>query len=65
MSDKAAKLRDAMSDVEFMLLEQGLQADAQYIAGLTVQGKDDEAQEYIASTRFVERRDAWRAGRTA
>jgi hypothetical protein len=61
---KASKLRDAMSDVEFMLLEQGLQADAQFIADLTKQRREDEAQEYIRSSRFLERRDAWRQGRT-
>jgi hypothetical protein len=64
MNQQAAKLRDAMSDVEFMLLEQGLQADAKWIGDLTLQGKEDETQEYIASTRFIERRDAWRQGRT-
>lgn len=65
MNQQAAMLRAAMSDVEFMLLEQGLQADAQYIAALTIQGREDEAKEYVRSTRFIERRDAWRAGRTA
>jgi hypothetical protein len=64
VTDQAAKLRDAMSDVEFMLLEQGLQADAKYIADLTVKGDDAAVRDYIASTRFIERRDAWRQGRT-
>jgi hypothetical protein len=63
--DRAAQMRKAMSDVEFMLLEQRLQADAKYIADLTLNGDDAAVREYVASTRFIERRNAWRAGRTA
>lgn len=50
-------------ELEYIHLGYALQADAHYIATLTKAGDHDIALEYIRSTRFLERRNAWQQGR--
>jgi hypothetical protein len=52
-------------DLEFekMMLTESLSVDAAYIGRLTAQGTPEaeaQAQEYIRTSNYVERRDRWR-----
>lgn len=58
--DRAAQMRAAMGDVEFMLLEMGLQVDAAYVADLMKTGEHDAATDYIRTSNYVERMNAWK-----
>lgn len=49
-------------ELEYLHLGWQLQADATYIDSLVKAGKQAEATEYVRSSRFLERRDAWRRG---
>lgn len=60
---QAQKMRDAMSDVEFMLLEQGLYADAGYIADCVKRGNQAEADRYMNTSNYLERMRAWKSAR--
>lgn len=50
-------------DLEFMMLESGLRADAAYIAGLVRDGKQTEVTDYIESTKYLQRMHRWKQAR--